>query len=51
MKLCQNYEVFRPKKKEKGMVYYFGEITTVDELKLKYDNTILPPKKSLLPTL
>ena len=50
MKLCKNYQVFGPKKKEKGMDYYFGEITTVDELRLEYDNTILPPKKFLLPT-
>ena len=45
--LCKSYEVLGPKKK--GTDCYFGEIHTFEDLSMKCDISILPPKKFLLP--
>jgi ferredoxin len=48
--LSKEHDVIGPKKKGSGRDYFFDRIASADELAMEYDNTILPPKKLLLPT-
>jgi sulfhydrogenase subunit beta (sulfur reductase) len=48
--LSRHYEVFGPKRKPLANDFCFDRIESPDEIALDYDNTILPPKKLLLPT-
>jgi len=47
--LSKHYDVIGPKSKRVGNDFYFDRIDSADELALEYGNTILPPKKYLLP--
>lgn len=46
-KIAKKYEVVGPVRK--GKKYTFEKISSVEEMSLDYDTTILPPKKLLLP--
>jgi len=48
--LSKQYDVIGPKRAGSGMDCVFDHISSADELAMDYDNTILPPKKLLLPT-
>jgi ferredoxin len=48
--LSRHYDVIGPKRKGPGHDFVFDRLMSADELAMDYDNTILPPKKLLLPT-
>jgi ferredoxin len=48
--LSKEHDVIGPKMKGLGTDYHFDRIVSAGELALEYSNTILPPKKLLLPT-
>lgn len=47
--LSKDYEVVGPRRNGAANEFYFDRVTSADELALDYDNTIIPPKKYLLP--
>jgi len=47
--LKKNYEVIGPKRKGQSTDYHFDRIASADEMAMDYDNSIIPPKKFLLP--